>query len=144
MKEIKVFVSQPMHGLTEMEILEKRIEALERVVKCLEEKGLTDFSLMPINYVGRQITVEDECRMKVLGLDPENPPRTWWLGQAIQEMAAADLFVFGPGWFSARGCNVERKIYDLYFKDVPAVGVTCKRVLNDEDLDKLVAKFKES
>ncbi len=144
MKEIKVFVSQPMHGLSFVEISEKRSEVLKRVTKCLEEKGLTDFSLMPINYVGRQITIEDECRMKTLGLDPENPPRTWWLGQAIQEMAAADLFVFGPGWFSARGCNVERKTYELYFKDVPAVGVTCKRILREEELDRLITKLKES
>lgn len=144
MKEIKVFVSQPMHGLTSEEVLEKRTKVLERVAKCLEEKGLTDFTLAPINGICRQITVEDECRMKVLGLDPENPPRTWWLGQAIQEMAAADLFIFGPGWFSARGCNVERKTYDLYFKGIPAVGVTSRRVLNDEELDKIIAKFKES
>lgn len=144
MKEIKVFISQPMHGLSVIEIAEKRSEVLKRVGKCLEEKGLTDFSLMPVNYIGRQITVEDECRMKVLGLDPENPPRTWWLGQAIQEMAAADLFVFCPQWFSAKGCNVERKAYDLYFKDVPAVSLTCKRILGEEELDKLIAGMRES
>lgn len=144
MKEIKVFVSQPMHGLSLAEVQEKRTEVLERVGKCLEEKGLTDFSLDPINAIIRGVSIEDECYMEVLGLDPENPPRTWWLGQAIQEMAAADLFIFGPGWFSARGCNVERKVYDLYFKGVPAVGVTSRRVLNDEELDKIIAKFKES
>lgn len=144
MKEIKVFVSQPMHGLSLVEVQEKRTEVLERVAKCLEEKGLTDFTLDPINAIIRGVSIEDECRMDVLGLDPENMPRTWWLGQAIQEMAAADLFVFGPGWFSARGCNVERKVYDLYFKGVPAVGVTSRRILNDEELDKLVAKLKES
>ena len=144
MKTIKVFVSQPMHGLSLVEVQEKRTEVLERVGKRLEEKGLTDFSLDPINAIIRGVTIEDECRMDVLGLDPENPPRTWWLGQAIQEMAAADLFVFCPQWFSARGCNVERKTYDLYFKDIPAVGLTCKRILREEDLDKLIANLKES
>lgn len=144
MKTIKVFVSQPMHGLTSEEVQEKRNEVLERVAKCLEEKGLTDFTLDPINAIIRGVSIEDECRMKVLGLDPENPPRTWWLGQAIQEMAAADLFIFCPGWFSARGCNVERKVCDMYFKGVPLVGLTSRRILREEDLDKLVAKSKES
>jgi hypothetical protein len=144
MKEIKVFISQPMQGLSLAEVQEKRTEVLERVGKCLEEKGLTDFSLDPINAIIRGVSIEDECYMDVLGLDPENPPRTWWLGQAIQEMAAADLFVFGPGWGSAKGCLVEQKVYDLYFKDVPRVGVTCRRILNEEELDKLVAKLKES
>ena len=144
MKEIKVFVSQPMHGLSLVEVQEERTKVLERVGKVLEEKGLTDFSLDPINAIIRGVSIEDECRMDVLGLDPENPPRTWWLGQAIQEMAAADLFVFCPQWFSARGCNVERKTYDLYFKDIPAVGLTCKRILREEDLDKLIAKLKDS
>lgn len=144
MKEIKVFVSQPMHGLSLAEVQEKRTEVLERVGKCLEEKGLTDFSLSPINAIIRGVSIEDECRMELLGLDPENTPRTWWLGQAIQEMAAADLFVFGPGWFSAKGCNVERKVCDLYFKSVPTVVITSRRILNEEELDRLIAKLKES
>ncbi len=144
MKEIKVFVSQPMQGLSLAEVQEKRTEVLERVGKALEEKGLTDFSLNPINAIIRGVSIEDECRMEVLGLDPENTPRTWWLGQAIQEMAAADLFVFCPQWFSAKGCNVERKVCDMYFKNIPTVGVTSRRILGEEELDKLVAKFKES
>jgi hypothetical protein len=59
-------------------------------------------------------------------------------------MGAADLFVFCPGWFSAKGCNVERKVCDLYFKGVPTVALTCKRVLGEEELDKLVARMMES
>lgn len=144
MKEIKVFISQPMHGRSLVEVQEKRTEILERVGKRLKEKGLTDFSLDPINAIIRNVSIEDACRLDVLGLDPENTPRTWWLGQAIQEMAAADLFVFGPAWFSARGCNVERKVCDLYFKSVPTVVITSRRILNEEELDKLVAKLKES
>lgn len=144
MKIIKVFVSQPMHGRSLVEVQEERTEVLERVGKVLEEKGLTDFSLDPINAIIRGVSIEDECRLDVLGLDPENPPRTWWLGQAIQEMAAADLFVWCPEWFSAKGCNVERKVYNLYFKNIPTVGVTCRRILGEEELDKLVARMKES
>jgi len=125
MKKIKVFVSQPMHGLTREEIQKERTAALERVSKYLiEEKCLTDFTLVPINDIISGVSFEEECRLDELGLDPNNPPCTWWLGKAIQEMGAADLFVFCPGWFSAKACLVEQKVYDLYFKDVPMVGVT--------------------
>ena len=145
MKKIKVFVSQPMNGLTREEIQKVRPTALERVSKYLiEEKCLTDFTLVPINDIISGVSFEEECRLDELGLDPNNPPRTWWLGKDIQEMGAADMFVFCPRYYEAEECMIERQVCRYYFGDVPTVLLTDVDIICQGYLSTLIAKLKET
>ena len=58
----------------------------------------------------------------ISGYRSEQPPRKykhpelWYLAKSIMRMADCDEVVFTPGWESARGCLIERLVYDFYFK----------------------------
>ena len=93
-QEYKVAISQPMHGKTYVQIAEERAS--------LEAK-LTDMGFYVIDTV---LTIDDD--------EDYNPMR--YLGRAITLMADADIFVFMPGWESARGCVIEYEIAKAYNK----------------------------
>lgn len=112
-KPINVFISQPMNGRSLNEIVDERAKILDDLYIAL---GLPDSrELNIVNPIERDIKTDGE-RFEFLGYSVDNPPRVWWLGEAIQEMAAADIFVFGPDWHYARGCNVEKVVYENYFR----------------------------
>lgn len=88
----KVFVSQPMRGRTDEEILEERA----KILKIAEA------------YLGDSVTVVENF-FKDGDLSPVQ-----CLGDSISLMATADLVVFAPGWRKARGCKIERMVAKEY------------------------------
>lgn len=96
----KVFVSLPMHGRSEEEILKAQKEAL---------KDLQD----------HPIEKDDEYElMETVSGDPEKS-RLWHLGRAIQRLDDADVVYFDYGWHKAKGCWVEFiacLMYDKFFE----------------------------
>jgi hypothetical protein len=121
MTRLKVFVSQPMNGKSHDDILAERT----RYVKMLADMlGIPRDRIDVVNPIARGIANDDK-RFSKLGYDLANPPRVWWLGQAIQEMAAADIFVFGEGYMEAKGCVIERHVQSIYFEDAPVLNL-CK------------------
>lgn len=42
-------------------------------------------------------------------------PNLVYLGWALQQMADCDDVIFSDNWETARGCQVEKLAYDLYF-----------------------------
>lgn len=94
---MKVFISQPMNGKTNSEILEAREKAEEHVK-----------SLFP----GEEIEVLDSFFENA----PHEAAPLWFLGESIKLLALADLVVFCPGWVFARGCRIEHMCAKEYNK----------------------------
>lgn len=92
MKEKKLFISLPMSGRDEDEILSIR----DYIYKIMKPLG---YELMETYYR------EDA---------PEDAGRLWYLGRSIQDLGLADLVIFAPGWRLAKGCLSEHYICDRY------------------------------
>ena len=91
---MKVFLSQPMHGLTEEEVMVERT----RCLKWLQEKyGYVE---LIDNYHHNDA--------------PEKAGRLWHLGRSIQMMGEADAVFFCCGWAGAKGCSIEYEIAVQY------------------------------
>lgn len=90
---MKIFLSQPMAGRAEDEILLERAY----VTDILKERHGEDIEILHTYYDG-----------------PEPP--LCKLGMAIQALASADMVYFLPGWNHSRGCKIEYQCameYDL-------------------------------
>lgn len=93
----KLFISQPMRGLTDEEILKAREEIKVKAEKKIGEKVDLINSFIE-NYPG-EIT--------------KSIP-VWYLGKSIQFLSEADIAYFGGDWRNARGCKIEHEIAKEY------------------------------
>ena len=98
----KVFISQPMNGLSDLQIEKDRT----RVIECLHNLG----------YTPNKITIIDTYI-------EENAPDNvnsglWYLGKSLELLADADIAVFAKGWRNARGCLIE-------FECATEYGISC-------------------
>jgi hypothetical protein len=100
---MKVFISQPMNGLSDEEILRVRDEAVEEIK--------TLYSFFDKNNQLEIVSTIDADKHEIL---PKNAPRIWWLGRAIQHLADVDVVFFCRGWENARGCRVEKCVATEY------------------------------
>lgn len=83
----KLFISQPMCGKTDEEILAVRKQAIEKASEL----------------VGEPVEVIDSFfRSAPVGAKP-----LWFLGKSLELLADADVAYFAPGWNDARGCIIE-------------------------------------
>ena len=83
----KLFISQPMRGKTDAEILSVRKKAIEIVKK----------------QVGEDVEVIDSFFQNA----PANARPLWYLGESLKLLAGADVAYFATGWEKARGCKIE-------------------------------------
>ena len=93
----KLFISQPMRGLKDEEILKVREEIKIRAEKIIGE---------PIELINSFI--EDYP-----GEINKSIP-VWYLGKSIQLLSQADTAYFGGDWRNARGCKIEYVIATTY------------------------------
>lgn len=94
----KVFISQPMEGLTDDEVLKTRNEAkLYLEILVGEPLEIID-SFIDEN----PINIKDDS----IGI--------WYLGKSIELLAQADMAYFCDGWDKARGCKIEHEIAKQY------------------------------
>ena len=87
---MKIFLSQPMNGLSDDEIIRVR----ENVKKMLAENDVLIDSFI------------EEAPAKAAPL--------CYLGESIKLLGGADVAVFAPGWENARGCRIERRCAEEY------------------------------
>ena len=92
----KVFISQPMNGKTNEEILEQREIALAAAEHFLNE---------PVE----EIKSFFEDYNPITGCVPLK-----YLAKSLELLADADVAYFAPGWESARGCKIERACAEAY------------------------------
>ena len=92
----KLFISQPMNGKTDEQILEERSRAMKAAGVELAE------SVTPVNSFFD-------------GYDPGHgcvPLK--FLARSIDLLADADVACFTPGWKEARGCRIEHECAVAY------------------------------
>lgn len=104
---MKLFISQPMNGLSNEEILAER----DRIVDVVQDM-----------YKDDEIEVVDSFFKDA----PHDAAPLWFLGKSLECMSTADIVFFGKGWKDARGCRIERICAESY-------GLSCIEDKEDED-----------
>ncbi|MFW2500417.1 DUF4406 domain-containing protein [Clostridium diolis] len=91
----KLFISQPMRGFTDEEILKAREE-----IRIKAE-----------NTIGEPVELIDSFfeDFKPIGNIPVS-----YLGKSISMLAEADVAYFGGDWKNARGCKIEHEVAVQY------------------------------
>ena len=95
----KLFISQPMKGKTDEEILKERLKAIKEAENVLNE----------------QVEVIDSFFQSA----PANVKPLWFLGKSLELLSNADIAYFADGWQNARGCKIEHECCLQY--DIPVI-----------------------
>ena len=90
----KLFVSQPMNGKSDDEILKERKYLIAKAEAC----------------TGEALEVLDTFFVNA----PANAKPLWYLGESLKYLAMADLAVFALDWSKARGCRIEHAAAEEY------------------------------
>ena len=85
----KLFISQPMRGKTDEEILAERKKAMESAERNL----------------GEPVEVIDSFFQNA----PADARPLWFLGKSLELLSTADIAYFAKGWEDARGCRIENQ-----------------------------------
>nr|DAF20959.1 MAG TPA: protein of unknown function (DUF1937) [Caudoviricetes sp.] len=88
---MKIFISQPMKGLSEKEIKSNREKAIKKI------KSLYG----------------DDAEIIDSYIEGGSTP-LWCLGKSIELLSTADVAYFLKGWNTARGCRIEYMCADNY------------------------------
>lgn len=91
---MKIFISQPMQGKTDDEILAER----ERAIKVAKAKWGDDVEVLESFFQSA----------------PTEARPVWFLGESLKVMADADAVIVCKGWSAARGCKVEIVAAEAY------------------------------
>ena len=83
----KLFISQPMKGKSDEEILAEREKAVAEAQKM----------------VGEPVEVVDSFFQSA----PADARPLWFLGKSLELLSTADVVYFADGWQDARGCKIE-------------------------------------
>lgn len=83
----KLFISQPMKGKSDADILAER----QKAIKSAEEK------------IGEPVEVIDSFFQEA----PVDAKPLWFIGKSLELLADADIAYFAKGWQDARGCKIE-------------------------------------
>ena len=93
-----LFISQPMNGKTNEEILFERAKAINSAEQILGE---------PVEAIDSFF--QDA---------PHDAKPLWFLGKSLELLSTADVVYFAKGWGSARGCKIEHESAINYNIDV--------------------------
>lgn len=85
----KLFISQPMKGKTDEQILAEREQAIEAAKKL----------------VGEEVEIIDSFFQAA----PADAKPLWFLGKSLELLSSADVAYFAPGWNQFRGCKIEHE-----------------------------------
>ena len=83
----RLFISQPMRGKTDDEILAERSNAIQAAKDSVND----------------EIEVIDSFFQNA----PADAKPLWYLGESLKLLATADVAYFAPGWNKASGCKIE-------------------------------------
>lgn len=86
---MKLFISQPMKGKTDEEILKVRERAIESAKNYLD--------------ANEEVEVIDSFFQNA----PVDARPLWFLGKSLELLSTADVAYFAKGWEDARGCRIE-------------------------------------
>ena len=95
---LKLFISQPMRGKTDKEIL----AVLDKAIASAERQ------------LGEKVEVIDSFFQNA----PAEAKPLWFLGKSLELLSTADVAYFAKGWEEARGCRIENTCAIEYGIDV--------------------------
>lgn len=84
---MKLFISQPMKGKTDKEILAVR----EKAIESAKSKFGEDIEVIDSFFQGA----------------PADAKPLWFLAKSLELLSTADVAYFAKGWEEARGCRIE-------------------------------------
>ena len=90
----RLFISQPMRGKSDGEILAERSDAIQAAKEALDE----EVEVIESFFQGA----------------PADARPLWFLGKSLELLSTADIAYFAPGWNEARGCRMERACAEAY------------------------------
>ena len=90
----KLFISQPMKGKSDEDILKERNKAIA------EAERLCDDGVEVLDSVFQGA--------------PADAKPLWFLGKSLEILSQADVVYFAPGWEDARGCRIEHQCAEEY------------------------------
>lgn len=93
----KLFISQPMNGLSDEEIKAVRSD----LIRIAEERTGEKCEIIDSFFEGA----------------PHDAKPLWFLGKSFQKLAEADVVIFGKGWKDKRGCIMENKAAKEYLPE---------------------------
>lgn len=93
----KVFISQPMNGKTNEEIILERNLLIEKAKERYGDVKIIDSFFKDA---------------------PHNAKPLWFLGKSIELLADADVAYFAKDWDKARGCRIENQCAISYGVEV--------------------------
>lgn len=94
----KLFISQPMRGKSDGDIMAERKKAIESAEKV----------------IGESVGVIDSFFQEA----PVDAKPLWFLGKSLELLAGADIAYFAEGWQDARGCRIEHDAAVAYGLDI--------------------------
>ena len=83
----RVFISQPMKGLSDSQIKENR----QNIVDAIKLEYGNDIEIIDSYFEGA----------------PADAKPLWFLGKSLQLLSTADMVFFDNHWETARGCKME-------------------------------------
>lgn len=92
----KIFISQPMNGKTDEQIIEERQKFVESIIYFY----WSDCKIMDT----------------ILDLEEGKSP-IYYLAKSIEILDEADIIWFMKGWEKARGCKIEHEVAVAYGKE---------------------------
>ena len=98
-KTLNVFISQPMRGRTDEEILKERQEIMSLLGSANPHKKTWDLHIIDSFNNSRDFDPETNEKQISLHL----------LGESIQKLGEADFVILARGWEYAKGCRIEFK-----------------------------------
>lgn len=114
----KLFISQPMKGKTDEEILKEREKAIASAKRNFVEDD--------------EIEVIDSFFQSA----PADARPLWFLGKSLELLSTADIAYFAKGWENARGCRIENTCAIEYGIDVTKIIRRTKSMGSKEFLEK--------
>lgn len=97
----KIMISQPMHGLTDEQIIETR----DRFLEYAKKEGLTVIN----TYFSDEYYSKESLTQRGVVQIPLS-----FLAKSVENMSLCHKAYFAKGWENARGCKIEHEIAKQY------------------------------
>lgn len=119
-----IFISQPMTGKSEEEILATRQKEIDKIHQLFDADGVE------INIIASYIDDATRKHFKKYVSDDINWD-IFWLSQSLERLAMADMIWLCDGWEYSNGCNIELECATRYGISIMYPESTLKRVYPD-------------
>ena len=107
-----IFISQPMSGKSEKEILATRQKEIDEIYQLAKKDGDVQINIID-SYI-------DDATRKYFEEHITNDINwdIYWLSQSLERLAMADMIWLCDGWEYSKGCNIELECAIQYGLDI--------------------------